>query len=153
MPKLGERLWLGSLFLAQVANARLKIFLASSFGDVRVGRGLLRLQIFDACRAVSARHCLDMEFHVVGGAFWQHAEKIAAELLARGTAEPMSPPDFAKRMNARIAATVDRCQLLLQTFIAAKRILNGRHPLGGQCLVEISLEIGIREFGGHDLNR
>ena len=61
----------------------------------------------------------------------------------------MPPPDFAERMHARVAPAVDRRELLLQRFALAQRILNRRHPLDGQRLVEKGFQFGIGELVWH----
>jgi hypothetical protein len=48
----------------------------------------------------------------------------------------MTAPDFAERVDARVAASIYRRQPLPQRVVMPQRFFNRRHAFGRQCLVE-----------------
>src|SRR5687768_16453314 len=96
------------LFFAKVSGAGLEVFLPAAFRNLGVRCRLLRFQIGEAGPAIAAADSFQLKLRVVGHIARQHSEQVAAELLARRAAQPMSPPDFAKRMNPRVAPAIDR---------------------------------------------
>src|SRR5262249_27665286 len=113
------------------------------------GGRLLQFEIGDARFAVAALHLFHVELDVGVRVAWQNAEEVAAELFARGAAQPMAPPDIAERMDARVSPAVDRGELFLQRAILPQRILNRRHLLRWQRLIKKGFEFGIGKLSRH----
>ena len=80
-----------------------------------------------------------MEPNETGRRLRQRAQQKTAQLLARRTTEAMLPPNLAQRMHTRAAPRVDRRQPAGQTAIVARGLLDCRHLLRRQRLVEVSL--------------
>ena len=119
-----------------MACARLKILLAAAVHD-RGALGLAGLQVFEIGCARAAARNFKMETGEGRLRFAHHLEQIAAQLISRGAAKAMTSPDLAQRMQARIAAGIDCCQLLAQSRIVAQRAFDPGHGLDRQGLIQI----------------
>jgi len=133
--------------MRKIPRARLVVALAALFGHRGVGRGVLATEILEARLAAAAGDGFEMEFDVTVEPRIEDAQQMAAELLARGAGESMTPPHRAQRMNARVAAADGRGESLLQRIITAKRGLQRGHPLGRKGFVEKAFEFSVRN--GH----
>src|SRR5438445_182560 len=73
---------------------------------------LLRLKIGEIGLAIRAADRLEMKIDVRAGFLLQDAQKIAAELAARNTGQPLPSPNGADRMLTPIALLHEPAQVL-----------------------------------------
>ena len=112
---------------------------------VALGLALLAAEVFQVGLAVAAADDVQVEVDIGRVPFVQGAEQVAAELLAGRATEPLTPPDIADAVNAGVAAAVDHRQLTQQIGPRAQLGLDRGHFIGRQGLVEVGLQIRLRD--------
>jgi len=135
------------LLSLQAAGAGLEILAASPWGG-RIAAGLLRAEIGQIRPAIAAADHFDVKRDVARRRLGQGAEQVTAQLLARRTTQPVLPPDFAQRVDARAAPDMNRRELRRNRSVFPCGFLDARHLLRRQRFVEIGFKVGRVEGHG-----
>lgn len=109
-----------------MTNTRLKVPLPTRLRHLTLLNATV-LEILQIGDAKSASNRLQVKTDIIRHFLGHGAQEIAAQLLARGAAQPVSPPDFPQSVDTSLAHSRNLNQPLPQRVLATQILLDGRH--------------------------
>src|SRR5262245_36428657 len=145
-PRKGQPLRSFLLAAPEQTGARVEDLAADRLGGG--GVAVLVLEVGEVRLAVGAIDHLEVKSQVRLERRIERVEEIAAELLARGTAEAMAAPDGAERMLAAILLAQELPQLLAQRLRRTQLALDVRRLRLAEAVFEVGAQ-DLRSDQGH----